>query len=107
MPQLWHIELRNCLLVAHRKRRLSQQDVKERLWALAGLPVRTDGEFDPDSAFALAHKHGLSLYDALYLDLAHRRNLPLATLDKALRRAAIAECVVVVSDPLFTNKHGS
>ena len=47
-------------------------------------------------AFALAQEHGLSLYDALYLSLAERRGIPLATLDKALRRAAIAEGVDVV-----------
>lgn len=96
VPQLWHVEIRNCLLVARRRRRLSNNDLGERLRALAGLPVRTDADFDPDSSFALADKHGLSLYDALYLNLAHRRGIPLATLDKALRRAAAAEGVAVV-----------
>ncbi len=44
----------------------------------------------------LADRYGLSLYDALYLNLAQRRGIPLATLDKTLRGAAIAESVVVV-----------
>ena len=88
VPQLWHIEIRNCLLVARRRRRLSGDDLRERLRALAGLPVRTDADFDPDSSFALADRHGLSLYDALYLNLAQRRGIPLATLDKTLRGAA-------------------
>ena len=96
VPQLWHIEIRNCLLVARRRRRLSGDDLGERLRALAGLPVRTDADFDPDSSFALADRHGLSLYDALYLNLAQRRGIPLATLDKTLRGAAIAKGVVVV-----------
>ena len=96
VPQLWHIEIRNCLLVARRRRRLSSDDLGERLRALAGLPVRTDTDFDPDSSLALAERRGLTLYDALYLNLAQRRGIPLATLDKALRRAAIAERVVVV-----------
>ena len=96
VPQLWHIEIRNCLLVARRRRRLSGDDLGERLRALAGLPVRTDADFDPDSSFALADRHGLSLYDALYLNLAQRRGIPLATLDKTLRGAAIAEGVVLV-----------
>ena len=90
------IEIRNCLLVARRRRRLSGDDLGERLRALAGLPVRTDADFDPDSSFALADRHGLSLYDALYLNLAQRRGIPLATLDKTLRGAAIAEGVVLV-----------
>lgn len=96
VPQIWHVEIRNCLLVAWRRRRLSNDDLGERLRALAGLPVRTDTGFDPDSSLALAQRHGLSLYDALYLDLAQRRSIHLATLDKALRRAATAEGVVVV-----------
>lgn len=96
VPQLWHIEIRNCLLVARRRRRLSGDDLRERLHALAGLPVRTDADFDPDSSCALADRHGLSLYDALYLNLAQRRGIPLATLDKTLRGAAIAEGVVLV-----------
>ena len=96
VPQLWHIEIRNCLLVAQRRRRLSNNDLGERLRALAGLPVRTDADYDPDSSFALAQEHGLSFYDALYLNLAQRRCVPLATLDRALRRAAAAEGVAVV-----------
>ena len=96
VPQLWHVEIRNCLLVAQRRRRLSEDDLQERLHALAGLPLRTAADFDSDSSFALAQKHGLSLHDALYLNLAQRRGIPLATLDKALRRAAAAEGVVVV-----------
>lgn len=64
--------------------------------ALDSLPVRTDTNFDPDSSFALAQRHELSVYDALYLDLAQARGIPLATLDKALRRAAIVEGLAVV-----------
>jgi predicted nucleic acid-binding protein len=41
----------------------------------------------------LADRHELSIYDAAYLELALRRNLPLATLDADLRRAAAAEGV--------------
>ena len=96
VPQLWHVEMRNCLLVAHRRQRLSDNDLDERLGALADLPVRTDADVDLDTSFALARKHGLSLYDAMYLNLAQRRGIPLATLDKALRRAATAEGVIVV-----------
>ena len=51
------------------------------------LPIRTDMEPDMDIAFALAERHGLSFYDAIYLELAKRHTAPLATLDKALARA--------------------
>ena len=42
----------------------------ERLNALYDLPIRTDTEPDLDIAFALAERHGLSFYDAIYLELA-------------------------------------
>ena len=93
VPQLWHLEMRNSLLTAERRGRLSAGEVKERLDALRSLPLRTDEESDLQSAFDLARAHGLSFYDALYLELAKRESAELATLDGALARAAAAEGV--------------
>ena len=44
---------------------------------------------------ALARKRKLTVYDAAYLELAKREGLPLATLDRALEKAAIAEGVAL------------
>ena len=93
VPQLWHLETRNSLLTAERRGRLSSGEVKERLDALKGLPITTDEDSDLQSAFALARVHGLSLYDALYLELAKREGAELATLDGPLGQAAVAEGV--------------
>ena len=93
VPQLWHVETRNALLVAERRGRLSADEVEQRLDALNDLPIATDEEPDLQSAFDLAKAHGLSLYDALYLELAKRRRATLATLDRPLGRAAAAEGV--------------
>ena len=93
VPQLWHLEMRNSLLTAERRGRLSAGEVKERLDALRSLPIRTDEESDLQSAFNLARAHGLSFYDALYLELAKRESAELATLDGALGRAAVSEGV--------------
>ena len=93
VPHLWHLEMRNSLLVAERRGRLSPAEVKERLDALRSLPIRTDEESDLQSAFDLARAHGLSFYDALYLELAKREGAELATLDGALGQAAVAEGV--------------
>ena len=93
VPQLWHLEMRNSLLTAERRGRLSAGEVKERLDALRSLPLRTDEASDLQSAFDLARAHGLSFYDALYLELAKRESAELATLDGALARAAAAEGV--------------
>lgn len=93
VPSLWQLEVRNSLLVAERRGRLSAGGVNERLVALKGLPIRTDDEPDLQSTFDLARAHELSFYDALYLELAKRENAELATLDGALGQAAIAEGV--------------
>lgn len=96
VPELWHLEVRNSLLVASRRGRLSPDAPTERLDALRDLPVRTDSGLDLSLAFVLAQKHGLSYYDAVYLELAKRNSAPIATLDKALARAAGIEGVPVL-----------
>ncbi len=95
VPHLWHLETRNTLLVAERSGRLSAEGVQERLDALMGLPIQTDQVPNFQSAFELARVHNLSFYDALYLELAKRESAELATLDRALSRAAVAERVGV------------
>jgi len=91
VPRHWRLEVRNALLVAERRDRLSVDEVNRRLHALAALPIHTDDEPRLDVALALARAHDLSIYDALYLELAQRHASALATLDAALARAAEAE----------------
>lgn len=98
VPHLWHLEVRNYLLVAIRRGRFPTAGPTERLSALYDLPIRTDTAPDLDIAFALAEKHGLSFYDAVYLELAKRHAASVATLDKVLARAAIGESLVLVCD---------
>lgn len=88
VPQLWHLEVRNVLLVAERRGRISTEQQREFLDALSELPIRTDTTPDLAVAFVLARTHGLSFNAAIYLELAQRRNGELATLDAALARAA-------------------
>ena len=91
VPQLWHLETRNCLLVAVRRGRIARDRLAERLDILRDIPLRTDSSLDYESAFRLAEKHELSAYDAVYLELAKRHAVPIATLDKALSQAAARE----------------
>ena len=91
VPQLWHSEIRNALLIAERRARISPDQITQRLLYLSTLPIRTDHEPDFDVAMTLARDHNLTFYDALYLELAVRRNAQLATLDVSLARAATAE----------------
>ena len=46
---------------------------------------------------ALAHEHGLTAYDAAYLELAMRLGLPLATGDRSLAAAARRAAVVLLN----------
>ena len=91
VPQLWHLEIRNCLIVAKRRRHISAGRVTECLEALKWLPIQTDADLNLSTAFSLAQTHGLSFYDAVYLELAKRQDAALASLDAALVRAAKAE----------------
>lgn len=91
VPPLWHLEVTDILLAAERRARASIAQVSDAIGSLLRLPIATD-QADPAQrareAVALARQHGLSVYDACYLDLALRRALPLATLDPDLQRAA-------------------
>lgn len=91
VPQLWHFEVRNGLLVAMRRGRIAREAPAQLLRALERFRIRTDAEPDLETAFDLADRHGLTIYDAAYLETALRISAPLATLDKALAQAA-AEC---------------
>jgi len=70
------------------------------LWdELARLPIDIEPALNPaqvKSVLALAETHSLTVYDAAYLELAHRRQLPLGTLDADLRKAAQVEGVVLL-----------
>ena len=96
---LWKWEVTNGLLVAHRRKRISADDVRDALRRFAALPIR----IDPDRAnvasaslFDLAQLHALTGYDTSYLELAQRLQLPLATLDQALANAATKAGVKVL-----------
>jgi predicted nucleic acid-binding protein len=63
------------------------------LAALDGLKIELDHAAGSGAVVALARRHRLTAYDALYLELAMRRGLALATLDRALAAVVVAEGV--------------
>jgi len=93
VPPIWPLEIGNVLLLALRRGRIRQEEFEAMVERLARLPIEVDIEAT-DHALAgvllLAAQLGRTTYDAAYLDLAQRRNLPLATLDKRLRTACDA-----------------
>lgn len=96
VPHVWHVEVRSALLAAERRVRLGSDEVDDCLRRVRELPVRTDAVPDVDAAFAVAREHRMSLYDALYLELALRSDAPLATLDHGLSTAAVGEAVPLI-----------
>ena len=97
VPHLWGLEVANVLRTAERRGRISADDVNRACTHLLSLPVAVD-PVARDRAFTtvlrLARLHGLTTYDAAYLELAMRHELPIATLDAALAVAAESEGVV-------------
>jgi predicted nucleic acid-binding protein len=91
VPSIWALEVGNVLLVAERKKRLSQADSARFIALLRDLPIIIEQEPSEvmfGEILALARDYHLSTYDASYLDLAMRKGLPIATLDKGLIAAA-------------------
>ncbi len=90
-PGWWFIEITNVLAIAERKGRITPAQSDAFVADLGKLGIERDDEA-PDRAFthilALCRGHRLTSYDAIYLDLAVRRSLPLATLDQDLRKTA-------------------
>jgi predicted nucleic acid-binding protein len=100
VPRHWALEVANALLVAMRRGRITKDGLRGAIRILFLLPIRNDDAGDSvvfTVAIGLAEKHRLSVYDAAYVELAMRANLPLATLDDDLRRAAVAEGITLVN----------
>jgi predicted nucleic acid-binding protein len=96
VPVIWWFEVRNALIVSERRRRIAERDVAGFLRQLGTLRIVIE-TLPPDTdVLALSRKHRLSVYDAAYLELANRRNLCLATLDRPLADAAKKEGVTLL-----------
>lgn len=91
VPSIWPLEVVNVLLVAERMKRISESDSVRFITLLNQLPITIEQDQADrimNELINLAREHGLSSYDACYLDLAMRMGLPIATLDKRLKSAA-------------------
>lgn len=90
-PAIWELELTHVLRTACVRARLTAENAQRILSQIAQLPIDTDRHAVPrHELLRLALRFGLGSYDAACLELALRRQLPLATKDEALRAAALA-----------------
>jgi predicted nucleic acid-binding protein len=98
VPAVWWFEVRNALMMSERRGRSGEVDTTEFLRGLARLSIGIDRAPNETTLLTLARRHRLTVYDAAYLELAHRDGLPLASLDGALRKAARASGVALLGD---------
>ncbi len=91
VPNLWHLEAANVLVRAQKREWLTTEQMHEFLDLIESVPLTIDSQTAKQAMSAtilLASEHNLSAYDAAYLELALRHQVPLATLDADLRKAA-------------------
>jgi predicted nucleic acid-binding protein len=92
IPSFFRVEFGNALIMAVRRKRIDMDYRRRAFERIAELELAIDHAGANEGlpvAIALADVHLTSLYDSLYLELALRVGLPLATLDKQLAGAAL------------------
>jgi predicted nucleic acid-binding protein len=89
VPELWHYELGNLLVSNERRQRLTEERSLRFLGELEAFEIQVDRYSHASEVLALSRRYHLTFYDAAYLELALRLQLPLATLDREL--AAVAK----------------
>jgi predicted nucleic acid-binding protein len=97
-PVLWWFEIRNVLVMNERRSRLNATQTAAIIAHLARLPITLDRDPAGDAVLALARAHRLTFYDSAYLELALRRAVPLATLDRRLAAAARTVAVPLLGE---------
>ena len=98
VPLHWWFEIRNAMLAAERRARITEQFTTHALARLSLLRIVSAPRPNDVDVMSMARRHRLTFYDAAYLELAKREDLPLATLDKTLARAASSEGVPLLAD---------
>lgn len=97
VPTLWELEFANVLRTACRKQQLSVDEAHQVIEQICALPIVIDRDTPgPGALLALELRYNLSSYDAAYLELALRLQVPMATKDEPLQAAAQAAGVGVV-----------
>ena len=101
VPSVWPLEVMNILLVAERRKRLSEADSVRFISLLSQLPISVEYE-SPErimrELLSFARENNLSSYDASYLDLSMRNGIPIATLDNQLLAVARKVDVQILFD---------
>lgn len=100
VPVTWGLEVSNVIARSEAKGVMPKEHSEAFLNRLSGLDIEVDAdtfEYALSDTLKLARSYKLSAYDASYLELAHRLDLPFATLDLNLRKAAKKAGVKILS----------
>jgi predicted nucleic acid-binding protein len=93
VPALWRVEVVNGFVMAERRGILISAEIATavaKLEALQGQSIDSaEGGFSLSRLLGTARKFRLTAYDAEYLETARNEELPLATLDRKLKAAAV------------------
>jgi predicted nucleic acid-binding protein len=93
VPSLWRLEVANALHMAVKRKRIDAAFRDASLADLGALRITIDTDTDRHAwttTLRLAERYSLTLYDAAYIELAHRLGYALATLDQDMRAAGDA-----------------
>ena len=91
VPSLWQLEVSNVLLMAQNRKRINDNGIFHFLSLLEELPIVVDSlELTMKDTILLSQKYQLTAYDASYLNLCLYHDIPIATLDKKLKKAALS-----------------
>lgn len=97
VPALWVLEFSNILRKALKAGKADTARIQEIIALVNALPISVDHTSESvENNLALALQYGLTSYDAAYLGLAIRLQLPIATNDGALRQAAVSAGIGVI-----------
>ena len=87
VPPLFYVEITNTFLMAFRRKRITEKNLLNCIKVLPEFFFTVDTNGNLQRKTELAIEHNLTIYDATFIELAERRSIPLATLDKALQKA--------------------
>jgi len=99
VPSIWPLEISNVLRVAERQERITVSDSDMFLELINSLPIDIDAGLNTlfcRQIIKITRKHVISSYDAAYLELALRYDIPLASFDKGLCLIAKKEGVRIL-----------
>lgn len=88
VPALWISEFTNVMAKAVQTDIISPDTAEEIILHAGTLPIQTQSSPSLIDLYSIVKRYRISAYDATYLELSMRMNIPLATTDRQLAKTA-------------------